>query len=92
MQHNWRTLIHSNDPRHTVKGHEIDVSIPSGQMSRFAVYSVRVINPLDFRYRVRDAVQISDAETKAGKRPPVVAEFDTLDEAEAYINANIGKM
>lgn len=98
MDHNWKTIIPSNDPAHLVRGTEIEYSIPDGFHSRFALYSVRTSQRVkdadhwqggyisyDLRYRVRDAALITDAETREGKRPPIACEFATLDECEAWI-------
>lgn len=98
MDHNWRTLVPSNEPAHLKRGTEIDYSIPNGYHCRFALYSVRTSQYIkdpdhidggyisyDLRYRVRDAALISDAETREGKRPPIACEFATLDECEQWI-------
>ncbi len=97
---NWRTVIHSRDPAYMVAGSELECMKPDGFLSRFMIYSVRcyVANPdwtpcsiaqprrfADTRYRVRDADRITDADVRAGKRPPIVGEFATLDEALAAI-------
>lgn len=94
----WRTLVPSNDPKHLVKETEIEVCIPSGFRSRFAIYSVRVVgwerDPIamnggysvyDVRYRVRDAEAANDAHFREGKSAPIFGEFATLDEALAAI-------
>jgi len=87
MQHNWRTLVSSNDPKFWVKGTEIECSIPSGYLSRFAIYSVRTVargaNCIehDCRYRVRDAAMAAGLSAA-----PIAAEFATLEQAEQYIN------
>lgn len=98
MQHNWRTIVPSRDPAHWKRGTEIEVSIPAGFMSRFAIYSVRqsrwVKDPkhwdggyveTDATYRVRDSDTVTDAEVKAGTRPKVIGEFPTLDECEKFL-------
>jgi hypothetical protein len=98
MQHNWRTLVPSREPAHMVRGTEIEMSIPDGQHSRFAIYAVRTTQWLkdashynggyvqgDCTYRIRDAHTVSDAELRAGKRPDIAANFATLDECEAWI-------
>lgn len=43
----WRTLVPSNAYAYNVKSTEIDVTIPPGFRSRFAIYGVRcyVFNP-----------------------------------------------
>lgn len=97
---NWRTIVPSREPAHLVKGTEIDVCIPDGFRSRFAVYGVRAYeaNPdwtsasiaepryhATMHYHVRDAHRISDAAVKAGGRPPVIGTFETLDAALAFI-------
>jgi hypothetical protein len=98
MRHDWRTICPSTNAAHLVRGTELEVSIPAGFLSRFAIYSVRrmewVSDPTlpaggiwahDVSYRVRDAATISDAEVKAGVRPKIVGEFKTLEEAEAFM-------
>lgn len=87
---NWRTICGSNDPRHLVKGTEIEVCYPAGYHNRFALYSVRTVSREgdhtvhDMRYRVRDAGTVSDAQVREGKRPDIVCEVDRLDDALAY--------
>lgn len=39
----------------------------------------------DCRYRVRDASTVSDADVKAGIRPAITFEADTLDMVEAWL-------
>lgn len=107
INHDWRTLIPSNDPRHVKRGSEIEVSIPKGEpfRSRFAIYSVRVTgwekDPMapnggylitDATYRVRDAETVSDAQVKSGDRPKIVFEAPTLDQVEAFILGEVSLM
>jgi hypothetical protein len=87
----WRTITPSNDAKRWVRGTELECAIVPGTRSRFAIYSIRTIERdkdgtnYDFEYIVRDAGKISDADVKAGKRPPVTARFATLDEFEAAL-------
>lgn len=80
----WRSLVSSNDPKFMVKGTELSVCLTYGKRSRFAVYEVRTFigaeRMPDRYFRIRDAEAISDADVKAGKRPPVVATCDTEDD------------
>lgn len=39
----WRTLCPSNDPKHLVRGTELEYCIPAGFLSRFKIVSVRTI-------------------------------------------------
>ena len=97
---NWRTLINSREPAYMIKGSELECIKPDGFMSRFMIYAVRSYtrNPdwwpgsiteprlhADMRYRVRDADTVSDADVRAGKRPAIVGEFATFDEAMKHI-------
>ncbi|QWY83639.1 hypothetical protein [Rhizobium phage RHph_X2_26] len=94
----WRTLVPSRSPQHLVKGTELEVCFPAGYRHRFALYTVRVAHwerdpshieggymVHDARYRVRDADTINDAQVRAGVRPLVTGEFDTLDAALKFI-------
>jgi len=102
VSHNWRVLVNSREPSHWERGTEIEVSLPNGFRSRFAVYSVRTsrwakdvgcINggfvEYDCRYRIRDSETISDAQVKAGVRPDVVAEFASLDDVDDWLLRNL---
>lgn len=104
ISHNWRVLVNSREPKHWERGTEIEVSIPDGFRSRFAVYSVRTsrwakdvgcINggyvEYDCRYRIRDAETVTDAQVKEGVRPSAVAEFATLAEADEWMLAHQAK-
>ena len=95
---NWRTLIPSNHPDHLRKGAEIEVAIPDGYFSRFAIYSVRTSEWIkepgnihggytqsDCFYRVRDAATVTLDEVRHGIRPNVIGEYKTLDETLAAI-------
>jgi len=96
MEHSWRTVTPSNDPRHWIKGTIIDRSIPHGFHSRWAIYAVRTISfetdgagtrstLYDVRYRVHDATTVTDAEVRQGVEARAVGSFATLDEAERFI-------
>lgn len=100
VSHDWRVLVNSRETKHWERGTEIDVSLPHGFRSRFAVYSVRTTRwakdvscvaggyvEYDCRYRVRDAKTVSDAQVRAGERPAVVAEFATLNEVDDWLLA-----
>lgn len=39
----------------------------------------------DVNYRIRDAERIRDADVRAGKQPPIIGEYRTLDEALAAL-------
>lgn len=99
IEFNWRTITASRDPAHEKAGTELECALVA--RSRFAVISVRVtrwvkqpyyINggyvQLDCRYEVRDADKISDAQVKAGERPPVVFRADDLDAVVAFLKDN----
>lgn len=84
----WRTITPSNDPKILHNGTEIAVAL-CGKNSRFAVYEVRCRSADGFpdrRYEVRDAEAISDADVKAGRRPPVVGKTDDITKLEAWVS------
>lgn len=84
---NWRSLCHSYESRYLVNGTELGVAL-CGPQSRFAVYEIRCRGADGFpdrRYVVRDAAKISDADVKAGKRPPIVAQTDDYTKIESWI-------
>lgn len=86
---NWRTLTPSKSPRFTLRGAELSFAL-CGPQSRFAVYEVRCTDDrgeLDREYVVRDADLVSDAELRAGKRPPVIARTRDYDRLIAWIEA-----
>lgn len=39
----WRTICPSNDPRHLVKGTELEYCFPDGFLHRFKIVSVRIL-------------------------------------------------
>lgn len=85
----WRTVTPSNDRRRDVRGTELNFAFIPGTRSRLAVYAVRTIDRDGFgdaEYVVRDAGKISDTDVKAGKRPPIVARYATLDELERAVD------
>lgn len=93
---NWRTVTPSNDPRHLVRGTELESAIPDGFQSRFAVYSVRTVErdpsftfehvmQYDRRYVVRDAATVSDEQVREGVRPAITAQFATEIELCAWL-------
>lgn len=82
---NWRSLDCPPE-RYLVKGSELAVVLV-GPRSRFAIYEIRTREADGFggtRYEVRDAEQISDADVKLGKRPPVVYRANDPQECETY--------
>lgn len=94
---NWYTITHSRHPSYEKNGTELEASIVPGTRSRFQITSIRksrwvkdemMINngyiELDCRYVVRDAETVSDYQVRAGRRPKIVFECDTLDEAIAF--------
>jgi hypothetical protein len=87
MQLNWLTICPSNSREHLVRGTELEMAFVPGTASRLAIYTVRTYDRdgYDVRYRVRDAGRISDADVRAGKRPPIIGEFATMDELEIAI-------
>lgn len=90
MQYQWKTLIPSHEPKHRVKGSELEQAL-CGQNSRFALISVRCYDTeghSDLRYRLRDASTISDIEVEESRRPKIVAEFPTIEECEEWIKNN----
>ena len=95
---NWRTIVPGNDPKHLIRGTELERCIPTGFRSRFAIYSVRTVgwqrdetslsggySVYDVRYRVRDVEAANDQHFKDGKPAPIFGEYATLDEALAAI-------
>lgn len=87
----WRSLLNSRDPKFTVKGHALAVTL-YGPASRFAVYEVRTLEAdgeLGIAYRVHDAHRITDAEVREGKSAPAIAHGLTWDEVEALIGGLI---
>ncbi len=94
----WRTICPSNDPKHLIRGTELESCIPPGFLSRFRIVSVRTVNrkhssevlggrylEYDCRYRVYDAATVTDAEVRAGITPRSIGEFDTLEAVAAAI-------
>lgn len=82
---NWRSLECPAN-RYLVKGSELAVAIV-GPQSRFAIYEVRTREDDGFsgtRYVVRDATKISDADVKAGMRPPIVFSSNDPQDCEDY--------
>lgn len=85
---NWRTVTGSRHPQFLVNGTELSNAL-CGRNSRFQICEIRCRDEErypDCWYAVRDAESVSDAEVKAGKRPPIVARFRGLDEALKFIN------
>ncbi len=82
----WSSIISSTHHNFMVKGHELSQAT-YGPNKRFCIIEVRCYDAErlpDRRYRVRDAHTVSDADVKAGKRPAIVHEAWTLDEALAW--------
>lgn len=87
----WTTILSSSDPKFLVKGHELSQAL-YGPNSRFAIIEVRTYDKDRFggvRYRVRDAVTVSDADVRKGKRPAIVHECPTLDQAVAWCDQKV---
>jgi hypothetical protein len=75
----WRTVTPTRSPSFNVKGTVLSSAL-FGKNSRFAVYEVRTLDAdrmSDREYVVRDAGLVSDADVKAGVKPPIV--FRTSD-------------
>jgi hypothetical protein len=81
----WRTLTKSTDPRFMVSGTELSVAL-FGPSSRFAVYEIRTRGGTR-RYVIRDAERVSDADRRAGKRPPIVGQTDDYDALMLLVEA-----
>lgn len=82
----WRVLCATNSPNFWTKGTEL-ASALVGPRSQYQVIETRTIQrqkdgslEYDREYVVRDAAGITLAEVRAGKRPPIVGRFATLDE------------
>lgn len=95
---NWRTLCPTNDPKHLVRGTELESCIPDGFLSRFRIVSVRTVGwerddtslsggytVHDVKYRVYDAASVTDAEVREGIKPRSVGDFPTLEAALSFI-------
>lgn len=83
---NWRTVTPSNSPRYLVSGTELSVAFACGH--RFAIYEIRCRDAegqADRYYVVRDAEAISDADLKAGKRPPIGGQTNDYDKLLAFV-------
>lgn len=83
----WRNL--SYDPRQFfVVGTELNAAAVPGTLHRFVIYETRGYprrdGPGDVYYAVRDAYTVSEADVRIGKRPKVVARFDTADDAVTW--------
>lgn len=84
---NWDTITPATSPRFMVKGAELNYAM-LGQDMRFCVYEVRCYDAdrnADRRYVLRDADTVHDADIQAGRRPAIVLETDSLEEALAYV-------
>ncbi|PKA40440.1 hypothetical protein CWR43_28080 [Rhizobium sullae] len=82
----WRVVTHSRDNKFMVKGTELNNAVYGG-LSRFQICEHRSYdadNNADRRYVIRDAETVTDADVRSGKRPDVVAGFDTLDAAMEF--------
>lgn len=87
----WRTLTEASSPRFCSPGTELSVAL-CGTARRFAVYEVRCLNSdgfADREYVIRDAEAISDADLRAGKRPPVVGRTQDYDKVAAFAARSI---
>lgn len=80
---NWRTITPTTSAAFLVKGTELSFAIVPHTRCRFGISEVRTVlrtangQDYDRQYCVRDAAAVSDVEVKDGKRPPVVATFDS---------------
>jgi hypothetical protein len=82
----WRTKVSSMDPKFMVKGTELATAM-CGQNGRFQICEVRALDAdrmPGVRYRVRDALTVSDQDVRDGKRSEIVQDVATLDEAVAF--------
>ena len=80
---NWRSFPYEQS-KFLVKGTELAQAIVPDTCSRFAVVEYRTRDADGFpsaAYRLRDAETVSDADIRAGKRPAIVGNFDSLDDA-----------
>jgi hypothetical protein len=84
----WRSVTPSTSPKFLVKGTELNHAL-AGECSRFQLCEHRIYDAdghADREYLVRDAEQVTDADMREHKRPPIVARFAGLDEALEFIN------
>lgn len=90
----FHPLIKRNHPNYYKHDAEIMLIIPRGYNRRFAVYEVRIVGEeggkkfWDWKYVVRDAEALSDADAQAGYRPPVVYSNPSLNAAIQFIHNN----
>lgn len=89
FERQWKEVVSSRSPECLVKGIEL-ATLVCGPLSRFQICAHRVYDAEGFAdeaYRVRDAHTVTDAQVKEGVRPEIVARFDTLEKAEAFVNS-----
>lgn len=87
----WRTLPYKPE-NYFVAHTELAAAYVPGTLSRFAIYETRDRPRVedgkhvagDVYYAVRDAYTVSDAQVREGKRPQVVARFDSYDDAARW--------
>lgn len=87
----WRTVTPSREPRYMVKGTVLNSAL-YGQHSRFLIEEVRAYpngyNEPDVAYRVRDALTVSDTDTRNGIASKSVGTFATLQAATDFCEGN----
>jgi hypothetical protein len=81
----WQAVTDYRDPKWSVKGTRLAQAI-YGWRSRFAIVEIRTYD-FGVRYGIADADTVSDADVKAGKRPKIVKNFETLDECVEAIDS-----
>lgn len=91
----WHVITRDSDPKFLVKGTELANAIIPGFRSRFQLCEHRTLvaaSPgsqyryeYDREYVIRDAEAINDADVKAGKRPPIIGRYPTMDDATAAL-------
>ena len=88
----WRSITASHDSRFMIKGTELSSAL-CGPHRRFALIEVRCYDVdgfADRRYRLRDATLVTLEEVRNGRRPPIVWEGATYEEAMLAIDRLVG--
>jgi hypothetical protein len=86
----WEYVTDYRDPKWSVKGTRLSQAI-YGWRSRFAIVEIRTMD-FGVRYGIADAETVSDADVKAGKRPEIVKNFDTVEECVEAIDRATEKL
>lgn len=86
----WQAVTDYRDPKWSVKGTRL-AQAAYGWNSRFAIVEIRTMD-FGVRYGIADAETVSDADVKAGKRPEIVKNFDTLEECVEAIDRATEKL